>query len=737
MVNAVATGKTVSGERTRGKTLKAGLVLLIVSALLALILEGLQMLSMPRQYSYSVPLNYKEAHAWDDRLLYMVNYEWAEGELHITGGDPQMYFSTGDIQGLRTVFLKFMEPAPSDIAVQLFYAENPGYYAEAQSVKSTCPAGSLWHYIPLPRSSYAEIRLDLDFNGSSTLESVIFSEEEPVRTLVEEPMNWLRVIMVAVILFIMLSLLAWMHAWERFRETVRGAREGLKATGKKSILYALLFPAAAAAAIGIGAVCLQLAIGKPMTTPLMVFFGLVGLNLAALVTFRKTLRDHPEYLYLIVCISIGLLFCLYIPHTGLNGWDEEYHYKQALKASYVDELRMTAQDDLPIFLNGWDSFDLNGGLVGMHEKQNDLYRAGAMAVYNTTFVQPQAVPECLNAIGLFLGRVLGLEYYQTLILGRLTGMLAYALAGFFAIRKLKSGKMIAAVCMLIPTSLFLSGTFNYDIYLTAFSLLGISYYIAQWQNREEKMTNRDAFVIIGSLTFACIVKAVYVPLLWIVLFLPRDKFRNRKHQWSYFGCVLAGTVIIVMSYLAPNLVRGGNGLSTDARGGGDVNAGAQLSLIFSDPMGYARVLWTYLRDSYLNTRMINLLLTNMAYHGLMPHEHLYLILMFVVAFTDKNEADQPLVRKWYAHIVPLVLTFGTLVLIVTSMYLAFTPVGAQTVNGAQHRYMIPLVYPLLAFIGSGLVHNRMNRGWYNALVLTTAGFVGYACVFSTFVVRYF
>lgn len=713
------------------------LILLAAALVIAGVLEGLQVLSMPKQYRNAPPADSYAVEAWGPRMVAMNNYDWYNGSLTATGGDPQIYFETGDITGLQSVFLSFNEPTPTDIDIQLFYAAVPGNYAEAQSVKAICPAGTTVYYMPIPMGNYSNIRLDLDFAGTVALQSVAFSASEPVRTVIPEPLNVLRIAIVTVGAFLLLCFNCWCHGWKRFAGALRGGFDALKERGKKNILYAVLFPVIIAAAIGLGAVLVKAILGRALTGPLAVFFGLIGLNIAAAVTFRKTLREQPEYLFLIVCLSIGLVFCLYIPHTGLNSWDEEFHYIQALKASYVDQLRTTAQDNLPIFMNGSDSFDLNGGLRIMHESQNGLYRAGALMVLSPSFVTPQGLPEMFNGAGLFIGRVLGLQYYQILILGRFTGCLAYALAGFFAMRKLKSGKMIVAVSMLIPTSMFLTGSFNYDIYLTGFSILGLSYYIAQWQNRHEKMSALDMFIMIGSLVFACIVKAVYVPLLWIVLFLPKEKFASRKIQWGFYGFVLLGTLAVIMSYLGPNLFRGGNGLSTDTRGGGDVDAGAQLALIFSDPMRYVDVLWRYLRDEYFNTQKAYLLLTNMAYHGLRPHEHLYLILMFAVAFTDKNEYDRLSAGKWLAHIGPLVLTFGTLVLVVTSLYLAFTPVGASTVNGAQFRYMIPLVYPFLAHIGSGLVNNQMDRAWYNGIVLSVAAFVGYACAFSTFVIHYF
>ena len=38
------------------------------------------------------------------------------------------------------------------------------------------------------------------------------------------------------------------------------------------------------------------------------------------------------------------------------------------------------------------------------------------------------------------------------------------------------------------------------------------------------------------------------------------------------------------------------------------------------------------------------------------------------------------------------------VLIITSLYVGFTPVGADTVMGCQQRYLLPLMLPLCFFL---------------------------------------
>ena len=75
-------------------------------------------------------------------------------------------------------------------------------------------------------------------------------------------------------------------------------------------------------------------------------------------------------------------------------------------------------------------------------------------------------------------------------LGRFTGLTAYAIIGYFAIRRLKSGKMILAMALMMPSSVFLAVNYSYDPGVIAGILISCAYWIAQWQEREKKQTKQ-------------------------------------------------------------------------------------------------------------------------------------------------------------------------------------------------------------------------------------------------------
>ena len=99
-----------------------------------------------------------------------------------------------------------------------------------------------------------------------------------------------------------------------------------------------------------------------------------------------------------------------------------------------------------------------------------------------------------------------------------------------------------------------------------------------------------------------------------------------------------------------------------------------------------------------------------------------------MAFTDKCEPDTGLGDRVWVRTVSEGLLAVALVLVATSLYVAYTAVGSGTIEGCQPRYLAPLIFPAMMFLGSGRIRNGMNRPLYNGLILGTAAFVGYAAV---------
>ena len=235
-------------------------------------------------------------------------------------------------------------------------------------------------------------------------------------------------------------------------------------------------------------------------------------------------------------------------------------------------------------------------------------------------------------------------------------------------------------------------------------------------------------MILGSLFLGSYTKGVYFPVFLIPMFLPKEKFENRKWRRIFFFA--AAVVMLYVMYDVASPFLGGNATgATDTRGGSDVDAGRQMQFIFANPLYYTgvllRSLWTVIGPEYADG-----FLTYYAYLGKMPNQYLYLVLLAVVAFTDKSEADRELGRHVRMRGFFQFLLFGIACLVGTSMYVVFTKVGAYWIEGFQFRYVLPVVYPAMMLLGSGRIRNETNRTAYNGILFAVIGYVNFTAVLS-------
>ena len=303
-----------------------------------------------------------------------------------------------------------------------------------------------------------------------------------------------------------------------------------------------------------------------------------------------------------------------------------------------------------------------------------------------------------------------------------------------------------AAALLVPTAVFLASQYAYDPGLTAFSALGLAYAFAEWQEPESRVTWERALIVFGSLTLGCLTKAVYFPLLLIPMMLPKRKFREvgeragrgemTRHAFLLLGA--AGMLILLATFMIP-LVKGGT--EGDMRGGLEVDVYGQIRWILENPFRYARVLINFLLQ-FLSWRNSAPTLTSFAYMGFSSKAVVYLALLGILALTDKTEADRSLARSVLGRALSLLALLAVLVLISTALYVAYTGVGSETIQGVQHRYLIPLLFPFMMILGSGLISRPLKLGtaWrrevYNGLAFPVVAWVLFNGIWETCISRF-
>ena len=149
-------------------------------------------------------------------------------------------------------------------------------------------------------------------------------------------------------------------------------------------------------------------------------------------------------------------------------------------------------------------------------------------------------------------------------LGRLAYLLIYSFVCYFAIKKIKSGKMILSIICLFPTNLFLATNYAYDWCVTAFTILGTAYFVSELQEPDKPITIKDTIIMGLAFAVGALPKLVYIILMGMTLFV-RKNWTSKKDKQRYY--LVLGIMFAVV--FAMFLLRSTSSLS----GSGDTRAG--------------------------------------------------------------------------------------------------------------------------------------------------------------------
>ena len=122
-------------------------------------------------------------------------------------------------------------------------------------------------------------------------------------------------------------------------------------------------------------------------------------------------------------------------------------------------------------------------------------------------------------------------------------------------------------------------------------MLGTAMAIREFSD-ERPMTTSRAFALFLVFLVGLGPKAVYFPMLAILMLMPSSKFESKTQKKRFYIAGVVVALLAVATFALPLLSTKGGG-SGDYRGGRGVNASAQTALAFQDPVSFARTMPLY------------------------------------------------------------------------------------------------------------------------------------------------
>lgn len=422
-----------------------------------------------------------------------------------------------------------------------------------------------------------------------------------------------------------------------------------------------------------------------------------------------------EEKFLRIALFFGCLLIFIIP--PLQAPDENNHFK---KAFLVSQLKLFPQSEngkvgnyLPQTIIDFEN-NHNYLISNINEKYSyeKLYINFAVPVSydEKTFVEystshtnpinylPQAISMVITKLFfnlLSFGDLLTPITY--LYAGRVGNLLFFVISIYYAMKMTPFFKNVLFILCAMPMTAFLASSLSYDVMVISISFLLIALFTKfAFDERVQKINQRQLIAIICLSIILIELKLVYYPLIFLFFLIPKDKLGSTRKYFSVFLMIFFSGIIFHTIWALFNSAM------IVADGAKDSNAQQQFMFIITQPFDYFKILFEsiiQLRFYYINSFVGNLgwLDTNIPFIFTL----LYIPVIIFMAMVDSEE-NHPLKIR---HKLIVVATFGIILLLVfTSLYIIWTSipevggVGSTPISGVQGRYFIPIApLGLMAF----------------------------------------
>lgn len=436
-----------------------------------------------------------------------------------------------------------------------------------------------------------------------------------------------------------------------------------------------------------------------------VLLSLFVLTLLYLIFFEKEIIKKIEWYFVIFSLLFGILLIV-CGQPVCNSWDEAFHFEKAYSlangknVNWSEAAYITAYDSVPGCNTREEYAELRNS---MDQKGKNIFFTDKRETTEITYSSLAYLP---MALFLKIGLFLDLPFSQLYMLGKLGNLLFYILIMYWAIRLAQQKKIFLVLIALMPTSIFLASSYTYDSCVFACVTLGCVLWCNESFSGANDFKTFNVILAIFLLSVGCLSKAVYIPLVMIMLLLPQFMKMKKKRWWIYCLGILIVLGLVMLTFVLPvisNTVSGNLSYGGDARGG-DTGTIRQLISMVKHPLASIKLmitsifqfdnfrnLGTYWTDNYF---FGNLMFLNFAQMGVLPDKWAALLVpLFVITILYEDKENKKVIEySLWKRLFLLAIIIITIFLIWLALYLDFTPVGEEAIYGVQARYYLPLLY---------------------------------------------
>lgn len=434
----------------------------------------------------------------------------------------------------------------------------------------------------------------------------------------------------------------------------------------------------------------RLYINRFSKSTFIIIFLIIFMVISIVSYILKVKKICFEKSFIVIYFIFGIFYICSFPMNSLP--DEPNHFYRAHEISngHLITDKNKKMDgkvfgETKVSPEVYDSISNNGNYDNFKDKLKIFYKKKSklinleitnVSMYSFVCYIPQAT-------GILISKILHLPTVFWGYMARLFNFMVFCLFSYLAIKKIPFKKNSIIFILMLPITLQCAISMSADSITIASSLLLISYVLNLRNNSDEKITKKDLTILFLLSLIIALSKIVYLPICLFIYLIPKEKFKNIKHKYAILSMIFILVTFINFLWLSVASVYL-NGITY--RG---VNSSEQLEFILSHPFVYAKVIIkTFLDFGFdLFKQVMSSTLGMFTIQISRVYVFINSILLLVLMIFDNEKVKVEKFLK-LACLIIIGLIVG---LICTSLYLDWTKVGNNIIEGIQGRYFIPIV----------------------------------------------
>ncbi len=444
----------------------------------------------------------------------------------------------------------------------------------------------------------------------------------------------------------------------------------------------------------------------------IITFSLISFTL---ILFLIAVDTRKEILFTVMVFLFGIIFILIM--TPMSVPDEQFHYESAYQI--VSKIFGEDHTIMDVAYRNYSHF-------GGHENVPSAYKRllehfndplEMKEKYETVAIDIDILQYLVyfipQTVGVFIGRILKLNFLRTFYLGRFTNLLFFVMCVYISIRKTPVLKSLLGILCCTPIFLQQCASYSYDSFVNGLCIVVVAYFL-KWMNTEEKITIQEKIVVFLTVLLLSPAKKVYALFILPFLFVPVSRFGSRKNKVISLLLIAFPAVFIMFQMLWPPIMRIFNriyqtylyhqdsnvsyaGLHLDFgpfKDGGDIDPTQfedkvyTIGFIVEYPIHTLKLIYRTIRYSIKKWFYDSIGRTLSGVSLILPLRLVHLMsLCIVLTSLVRQDSANPLLVK----VVILLMCIAIAAMILLGFLLTWTNRTDEMIQGVQGRYFSPLL----------------------------------------------